>query len=87
MNLEQLKCIKVVHTMNGEHVSTTMISWEQFESAFVRQRWSGERRFGKVSTIFGIAHKRTTVRFEGMLSVRVFEFPASREDAFKKHQD
>lgn len=80
MNLEQIKCIKVTHTLEGK-TSSEFISWETFQRAFIKERWSGERRTGKKFTIFGTAHTKTTLTSPtGTKSVRVFEFPHTRAE-------
>ena len=80
MNLEQIKCIKVNHTVGGE-TTTEFISWETYQQSFVKERWSGERRTGRVYTIFGMANTKTTVTSPmGTKSVRTFEFPKTRAE-------
>ena len=82
MNLEQIKCIKVIHNTSDGHSSEEYISWATFYRSFVKERWAGERRTRRVYTIFGTAHKVTTVKSPSghITSVRLFEFPNTRAE-------
>lgn len=82
-NVDDLKCIRVDFTAGDGNTRVDYISWNTFTQSYLLERWEGERRTGKVMTIFGMAHKVTTVRnpFDGSLSRRVFTFPKSRAHA------
>ena len=80
--LEELKCIKVVHTYEGES-TTDWLSFNQYYNSFVIERWSGERRTQKKDSIFGCWHSKTTVTnpYNKSKSIRLFTFPANEEEA------
>ena len=81
-HINDLRCIKVKHIYNGR-TSTDMLSFNQFYSSFVAERWCGERRTNKKNTWFGFWHTKVTVTnpYNGEKSVRVFTFPANEAEA------
>lgn len=82
----ELKCIKVTHTYEGETM-TNYISYNQFKASFIDERWQGERRYNREYTIFGYVHTKTIVKSPtGSKSVRVFDFPNSVNEAETIHQ-
>lgn len=88
MRTTDLKCIKVRHeTSTGIHEE--IINWKAFEKAFLSEKWQGERRYGTSQTIFGLAHRRMTIRnpFSGELSRRFFTFPNSLSEAERLHKE
>ena len=80
--LEELKCIKVVHTYEGES-TTDWLSFNQYYNSFVIERLKGERRTQKESTLFGYWHTKTIVTnpYNKHKSIRTFTFPANEEEA------
>lgn len=78
----ELKCIKVEHTYDGE-TTIEYISYYQFKSSYINERWEGERRYEKMYTIFGDAHKKTIITnpFNNKKSVRIFTFPDTIKEA------
>lgn len=85
--LNKLKCINIEMYTNGEQDSTQTISFNQFETSFVKERWQGERRNNTRMTIFGNCHHRTIVNSGTFRSVRDFDFPKSVEEAKKRHNE
>ena len=85
--LNDLKCIE--HTLvnsRGEKI-VSYISYNQYRKSFVDERWTGERRTGKIYTMFGYDHTKTTVRFGNLKSTHTFVFPRSRAEAEKLHTE
>ena len=81
-HLNDLKCIKVKHTYEGNTINT-MLSFNQFYISFVDERWTGERRTNKQHTMFGYWHTKTTVTnpYNNEKSIRVFTFPKNEAEA------
>lgn len=88
MRLTELKCIKV-RFESSAGIMEELINWKTFENAFLNEKWQGERRYGTSQTIFGLAHRRMTIRnpFSGELSRRYFTFPSSMSEAEKIHKE
>lgn len=88
-NLYDLKCIKVDHTTTEGEQLVTYISFNQFESSFIKERWTGERRYNKEHTLFGHVHTKTIVTnpFDGKKSRRTFTFPSSPVKAEQIHKE
>ena len=79
--LNDLKCIKHTLVNSDGEKTVTYITYNQYRKSFVDERWTGERRTGKIYTMFGYDHTKTTVRFGNLKSVHTFDFPRSREQA------
>lgn len=85
--LRKLKCIHSSSTVNGGDEFRDTISFNQFETSFIKERWQGERRNDTRTTIFGRCHHRTIVNSPHGRSVRDFDFPSSVEEAKKRHNE
>lgn len=88
-NLESMKCINVTHRIGKEEYKE-VLTYYQFWKSFVIERWSGERRTNKKATMFGYHHTKTSVTSpfdKNHKSVRIFDFPSSREEAEKRHDE
>ena len=79
--LNDLKCIKHTLVNSDGETTVTYITYNQYRTSFVDERWTGERRTGKIYTMFGYDHTKTTVRFGNLKSTHTFDFPRSREQA------
>lgn len=86
ISLFDMKSIKVTHIFREEE-TISWISFNQFQKSFVNERWQGERRYKTDYTIFGRVHHKTIVKnpYSDERSVRLFDFPNSREEAEKRH--
>lgn len=86
-NLNELKAIKVVHYTTSGNREVSYISYNQFKSSFVDEKWSTEKRFDYVYTFLGYHHKRMTVTSpSGAISKRLFYFPRTHAEAEQKHK-
>ena len=83
--LNDLKCIKHIRTDSHGDTSTDYLTYNEYRRSFVDERWAGERRTGKVYTMFGYDHTKTTVRLGTLKSTHAFVFPRSRAEAEKLH--
>lgn len=86
--LYALKCIKmVVNTPDGDSRSH-LLSWNQYETAFVDERWECESRRGHKTTMFGDAYTTNVVTHSDKTStVRTFDFPTTVEMARRYHDE
>lgn len=84
-NLNQMKAIKMIYTnMDGEKTEI-YLTYDQFKTSFIDERWKGERRTNKKHTIFGYRHTKTTVTSEFGKTVRTFDFPNTHKEAEQRH--
>ncbi len=85
--LNDLKCIEHTLVNSRDEKIVSYISYNQYRKSFVDERWTGERRTGKIYTMFGYDHTKTTVRFGNLKSTHTFVFPRSRAEAEKLHTE
>lgn len=84
-NYKDLQCIKqTLEASTG--VYTQYLTFNQFKTSFVDERWEGETRHNLKETLFGTYHTKTIIETPSMYSVHTFIFPSSREEAKALHQ-
>ena len=87
VSIYNLKCIKHTATTSGGLNINEYISWNQFQKAFISERWKGERRTNEESTIFGYAHTKTTVKEGSNRATHLFLFPNTLQEAEQIHAE
>jgi hypothetical protein len=84
-NYKDLRCIK--HTLESSiGVFTQYITFNQYQTSFIKERWEGETRHNLKETLFGTCHTKAIIDTPSMYSVHNFTFPSSMEEAKALHQ-
>lgn len=87
IRLNDLKCIKVIHTNVDGEITENYITYKRYCKSFIDERWSGERRYNKSFSVFGLNPTYITVNNGyGGISRRRFIFPNSVEEAREIHE-